>query len=419
MKRTAILFLMLAAALCILCSCGNNAPAETTPAVTDAPITDAPAKNVVISSPEGCDYIIVVKKGTSESVNAAANDLRSKCYEMTDNQLWVKRDESQTETAKEILIGDTNRPESAEAAKGLEANQYVIKFIGEKLVVAGGSRSAVAYGTKELIKLFGEQSGTIALPENINVTGEIDMKSVTDLESGWNALTFEASNNVDLLYQIWLPKGYSAEKEYPCILYMHSAGVRCNDNSHINTGEAKFLRNLENGKYAKEVIVIAPCCPESEKWIPAGAWNNITYDFINTKPTAYMTATMELFNSYIEQLSIDKDRLYTYGMSMGAFAVWDLLTRNPGIFAAAIPVAGAGDPNAAASMGSTAIWMFHGTADEAVPMASAKAMNDALTAAGRTDVKFTVFEGAGHGIWAMTADTEGLFDWLFSQSLDK
>jgi len=284
---------MLAAALCILCSCGNNAPAETTPAVTDAPITDAPAKNVVISSPEGCDYIIVVKKGTSESVNAAANDLRSKCYEMTDNQLWVKRDESQTETAKEILIGDTNRPESAEAAKGLEANQYVIKFIGEKLVVAGGSRSAVAYGTKELIKLFGEQSGTIALPENINVTGEIDMKSVTDLESGWNALTFEASNNVDLLYQIWLPKGYSAEKEYPCILYMHSAGVRCDDNSHINTGEAKFLRNFENGKYADGCIIIAPCCPKTHKWVPADNWNSGSYDFVNTKPAEYMTATLE------------------------------------------------------------------------------------------------------------------------------
>ena len=105
-------------------------------------------------------------------------------------------------------------------------------------------------------------------------------------------------------------------------------------------------------------------------------------------------------------------------MSMGGFAVWDLLARNPGVFAAAIPVAAAGDPTTVSTMGKTAIWIFHGTADEAVPYQSAVNMHDALTAIGRTDVKFTTFEGAGHGIWSKTADTEGLFDWLFSQKLN-
>ena len=42
-------------------------------------------------------------------------------------------------------------------------------------------------------------------------------------------------------------------------------------------------------------------------------------------------------------------------------------------------------------------------------------MRDALTAAGHPSLKFTAFEGAGHGIWMQTADTEGLYDWLFSK----
>lgn len=128
-----------------------------------------------------------------------------------------------------------------------------------------------------------------------------------------------------------------------------------------------------------------------------------------------MKAVTELLGVVREQFSIDDDRLYLYGMSMGGFAVWDLLTRNPDMFAAAIPVAGAGDPSAVAEISGTAIWIFHGAEDKTVPKESADRMFEALKAAGREDIQYTVFEGQGHGIWALTANTEGLLDWLFSQ----
>ncbi|MBQ4298579.1 MAG: prolyl oligopeptidase family serine peptidase, partial [Clostridia bacterium] len=64
----------------------------------------------------------------------------------------------------------------------------------------------------------------------------------------------------------------------------------------------------------------------------------------------------------------------------------------------------------------TPLWIFHGTADTAVPYESAEVMKAALAEkAPALEVRFTAFEGAGHGIWAATADTEGLFDWLFSK----
>ena len=240
----------------------------------------------------------------------------------------------------------------------------------------------------------------------------------TQLNAGWTPLVFEASNGVRLLWQLWLPQKLSPERRVSCLLYMHSAGVRCDDNSHIYTGEAKLLRNLEDSCYAEETIVIAPCCPKTEKWVPAAAWNLITYDYLNLGPTRYMAAVLELFAECRASFPIDETRLYIYGMRMGGFAVWDLLTRNPGVFAAAVPVAGAGDPKAVERMAGTAIWCFHGTADPAVPVESCRKMIEALTAIGRTDVKCTEFEGAGHGIWSLTADTPGFLDWLFSQVRD-
>ena len=414
-KLIALLFTVLA--LLIICSCGEN-PAGTEP-VTD-PITDAateaPVRDVLISDTEACNYTIIIQKGSPSTITTVANDLKACCYDKTSNQLWVNRDESKDPADNEILIGPTNRPESAQIGDALKQNEYRICFVGSKLVVAGGSRGAIIHATKLLMDTY-FTSAVIKLPENIDIKGEIDVKMATDLDSGWTSLVFEAENGIDLKYQIWMPKNYSADKEYPCILYMHSAGVRCDDNSHINTGEAKFLRNFESGKYADECIIIAPCCPKTHRWV-IDRKDTDTFDFVNTEPVEYMVATLELFADYREKLSIDEKRLYTYGMSMGAHAVWNLLVLNPGMFAAAIPVAGTGDPATVATMDKTAIWIFHGSADGSVPYSSSVKMNDALIAAGRTDVKFTTFEGAGHGIWAMTADTAGLFDWLFEQKLD-
>lgn len=403
----------------LFASCaGTTTEAPETEPITEA-VTDAPVNEIVISDANKCYYRTIIQTGSATTISEAATDLKVNCYELTGNQLWISRDGSEDPTDNEILVGPTNRPESAQVAEGLKENEYRIRFVGTKLVVAGGSRGAIVAAVDKLIADYFPKGVTeIKIPDNIDIKGEIDMKLATDLDSGWNDLVFEASNNVDLKYQIWMPKNYSADKDYPCILYMHSAGVRCDDNSHINTAEAKFLRNFETGKYAKECIVIAPCCPNTHKWVTVNSWAEGKYDFVNTKMADYMTATLELFADYREKLAIDDNRLYTYGMSMGGFAVWDLLARNPGVFAAAIPVAAAGDPTTVSTMGKTAIWIFHGTADEAVPYQSAVNMHDALTAIGRTDVKFTTFEGAGHGIWSKTADTEGLFDWLFSQKLN-
>ena len=66
-------------------------------------------------------------------------------------------------------------------------------------------------------------------------------------------------------------------------------------------------------------------------------------------------------------------------------------------------------------MTDVAIWIFHGTADNAVPYRHAIIMHDALVNAGKTDFRFTTFENAGHGIWALTADTPGFIDWMFAQ----
>ncbi|MBQ6892848.1 MAG: prolyl oligopeptidase family serine peptidase [Clostridia bacterium] len=240
------------------------------------------------------------------------------------------------------------------------------------------------------------------------------MKS-ENLTAGWNSLLYNASNGVEMKYQLYIPEGYDDTKNYPAILYMHSAGVRCDDNSHIYTGEAKFLRNIENGKYKNDVLIIAPCCPKEAKWVDVDKWDSIAFDSDELPPSTHMAAALELFGKFLDTFSADLSRLYLYGMSMGGLAVWDILARRPKVFAAAAVAAGRGTPMHANRMLDVAIWIFHGTNDNAVPYRHAIIMHDALVNAGKRDLRFTTFENAGHGIWVKTADYNGFIDWMFEQ----
>ncbi len=69
---------------------------------------------------------------------------------------WIG--EGQQEREKEILIGETNRKESIELMEGLGYNDFAIKKIGTKLVIAGGSGvatiSAVEYFIENYVDIY-------------------------------------------------------------------------------------------------------------------------------------------------------------------------------------------------------------------------------------------------------------------------
>ena len=66
---------------------------------------------------------------------------------------WVKRGDPVPESGREILIGVTNRPESIAASEGLKSKDYIIRKDGERVVIAGGSESAL----NEAVEIFFSQ----------------------------------------------------------------------------------------------------------------------------------------------------------------------------------------------------------------------------------------------------------------------
>ncbi|HEV7234704.1 MAG TPA: prolyl oligopeptidase family serine peptidase [Ktedonobacteraceae bacterium] len=122
-----------------------------------------------------------------------------------------------------------------------------------------------------------------------------------------------------------------------------------------------------------------------------------------------------------EYQGIDSNRLYITGLSLGGYGVWDAIERWPSYFAAAIPIAGAGDPSKAAVLKDLPIWAFHGSADTTVPASGSRDMIATIKAAGGHPL-YTEYPGAGHEIWdfvyattGTAQHTPGVLSWLFSQ----
>jgi predicted peptidase len=96
---------------------------------------------------------------------------------------------------------------------------------------------------------------------------------------------------------------------------------------------------------------------------------------------------------------VDTNRVYVSGISMGGCGTWEIIARNPELFAAAIPVCGSGILSTAASLTNIDIWAFHGTLDPTVlPEGTAK-MAEAIQAAGGTKIIYTALSGKDHSIW--------------------
>jgi len=142
-----------------------------------------------------------------------------------------------------------------------------------------------------------------------------------------------------------------------------------------------------------------------------------------------------------EEFKGDPKRTYLTGVSMGGYGSWYLASAYPGKFAAVVPICGGIVPPAnvleaqpmlardsypenaksyaevATRIGKTPVWIFHGNADNAVPVENSRRLYEALKAAG-ADVRYTEYPGVGHDeAWGRAYADPELMSWLCSKSL--
>ncbi|WP_108423226.1 alpha/beta hydrolase-fold protein [Flagellimonas amoyensis] len=228
--------------------------------------------------------------------------------------------------------------------------------------------------------------------------------------------------NDTLRYRIMYPKDFKETETYPVILFLHGAGERGNDNeSQLVHGGKLFATDYLQERHP--AIVIFPQCPKDSYWAKVDVDRStypISLDFKYADgPTTPLKMVMDLLDSTIRQPYSDDNQIYLMGLSMGGMGSFELLSRRPDTFAAAVPICGGGDPNSVAVYAkNTPLWVFHGAQDNVVNPLQSMEMVNALLKAG-VYPKFTMYDFANHNSWDPAFAEPDLLPWLFSHKKEK
>ena len=221
-----------------------------------------------------------------------------------------------------------------------------------------------------------------------------------------------------LLYRILYPQDFSEAKQYPIVLFLHGAGERGNDNKKQLIHGSKLFANEKN-RDSFPAIAIFPQCPTESYWSRVDvdrSTNPIKLNFkYNDGPTKPMELVIDLMEDITQKPFIKKEQVYVMGLSMGGMGTFELISRKPEMFAAAIPICGGGDTSSVSNYAKMLpLWVFHGAKDNVVDPQLSVNMVSAILKEGGTP-KFTLYDFANHNSWDPAFSEPELLKWLFSK----
>jgi predicted peptidase len=258
--------------------------------------------------------------------------------------------------------------------------------------------------------------------------------------------TFEETT---MPYHLYVPQPLETSATYPIVLAIHG-GFQDGwilEHSHIYFRSAAVWADSAN--QAKW-----PCFILAPHYLPGMSWWNM--DWINahsgryspdeTPMTGALATVSDMLDSLIGEFPVDTNRIYVTGYSDGGSATWDLISRFPHRFAAAVPMAGINDSSQVHKLLHLPVWNFHGQLDETIPVEFSRWMARAFETAGRRVVYthsrdgvpvvdpdslmneelakgatllYTEYPGGKHGNCIDGYGLPQLLPWVFSQSKDK
>ncbi|MDD6184676.1 MAG: LysM peptidoglycan-binding domain-containing protein [Bacteroidales bacterium] len=209
--------------------------------------------------------------------------------------------------------------------------------------------------------------------------------------------TFISHHNVVKdAYNFWVsvPDTYEGQKgEIPVLLFLHGASLCGNDLNRVR--KYGCLDAISMGRDINAIII----APQNS----GGAWNSFK--------------VLNILNWVTKQYSVDTNRIYLIGMSLGGFGTIEFLANHGEKIAASMELCGGTIRKDLCKLNQVPLWIIHGTADKAVPVSRAQEIQDAMRKCGSTDLlRLDKWAGVNHGALARLFYLKATYDWLFSHS---
>jgi predicted peptidase len=225
-------------------------------------------------------------------------------------------------------------------------------------------------------------------------------------------LTFKKEVYADKLgakmpYRLYVPESYDSQKKYPLVFWLHGAAGRGSDNvkpisGGNESGTHIWIAAANQSQFP--AFVLAPQCPEDHFWSEPEL-NEITPE---------LQMALDILGVVEKEYSIDTDRVYAAGQSMGGLGVWALLQNSPDRWAAGLVLCAYDNFTNARALLPIPIWVFQGDADMIVPVDLVRTMTKDLKKAG-SQVRYSEYHKVGHEVWLKAFAEPELVSWVAKQ----
>lgn len=235
--------------------------------------------------------------------------------------------------------------------------------------------------------------------------GGVSETAAQEVVDGFVARSFKAANGDTMPYRLFIPDAAVRSKPLPLVLYLHGGGGVGRDNlKQISGGNTAGTHTWTTAAAQRKhpTFVLAPQLADSERSPTRHGWS------------VAAGTVLEIVNALSREFAIDADRTYVTGQSLGGYGTWNLITKHPDVFAAAVPLCGGGDVSRIDAARALPIWAFHGGRDPVVPATESRELIAALRRAGSA-VKYTEYPDVAHDVWTRAYAEPDLADWLFAQ----
>lgn len=135
----------------------------------------------------------------------------------------------------------------------------------------------------------------------------------------------------DYYYYVQLPQGYDPYRRYPTVVTLHGAGTTAEQQVDWWAGTHSEKAKIRTGQAARHgYIVIAPMWAEEHQ-----------YEY-NYSAAEHASVLFSLRHA-MRHFSIDTDRVFLSGHSMGGDAAWDIGLAHPDLWAGVMPIVAKAD----------------------------------------------------------------------------
>ena len=222
---------MLLCSSMISCTKSKPEPPEISSTLTHQP--DSPPTEEDTTDWVDLTQYRIVQHYTDNHERTAGQEISSLVRKKTGNALTYLPDWDANDGEKpfEILIGQTNRPESLEVLERIGYDEYAVCYVNNKIVINSWSQKGIVEGIKAFkdVILFGKmQDGTLLVnPSSFAIERLNDWKGEIPVYEGGNSFTVNESSNGS--YQLVVQNTDSSELENYIVLLKKQSYTRLSE----------------------------------------------------------------------------------------------------------------------------------------------------------------------------------------------